>query len=439
MAGLNFRGPQFLDGSHPLMLWSALFVLLIISAFFSGSETGMMSLNRYRLRHQRKKSSGARRAAKLLAMPDRLIGLILIGNNAVNILAAIIANMLAIIYVGEAAAPWVATASLTVAVLVFSEVTPKTIAAQNPEWFAFKASHILKPLLQILSPLVWLVNKLTNALISVLGFDPSKDRDDGLDTEELKSLVDISAHKISDSHQGMLKGILDLETVTVEDIMIPRNEITGLNLEDSIEDLMDTIVSSEYSRQPLFDGDINNIVGIFHARKANHLLRSEKVTHGAIKRFAETPYFIPESTTLTNQLLNFKKTRKKFAVVVDEYGEVQGLITLEDILEEIVGDFTTNTADDIEEIVARDNGVYIINGAATIREINKATGWELPTDGPKTLNGLALEQLESIPDGNVSFSLDGYRFETEQINETMIKQFAVICTQPKTVTEEPSE
>ena len=202
---------------------------------------------------------------------------------------------------------------------------------------------------------------------------------------------------------------------------------------------MDTIVSSEYSRQPLFDGDINNIVGIFHARKANHLLRSEKVTHGAIKRFAETPYFIPESTTLTNQLLNFKKTRKKFAVVVDEYGEVQGLITLEDILEEIVGDFTTNTADDIEEIVARDNGVYIINGAATIREINKATGWELPTDGPKTLNGLALEQLESIPDGNVSFSLDGYRFETEQINETMIKQFAVICTKPKTVAEEPSE
>jgi Mg2+/Co2+ transporter CorB len=328
---------------------------------------------------------------------------------------------------------------LTVAVLVFSEVTPKTIAAQNPEWFAFKASHILKPLLQILSPLVWLVNKLTNALISVLGFDPNKDRDDGLDTEELKSLVDISAHKISDSHQGMLKGILDLETVTVEDIMIPRNEIRGLNLEDSIEDLMDTIVSSEYSRQPLFDGDINNILGIFHARKANHLLRSKKVTHGAIKRFAETPYFIPESTTLTNQLLNFKKTRKKFAVVVDEYGEVQGLITLEDILEEIVGDFTTNTADDIEEIVARDNGVYIINGAATIREINKATGWELPTDGPKTLNGLALEQLESIPDGNVSFSLDGYRFETEQINETMIKQFAVICTKPIPVIAEPSD
>lgn len=420
-----------MDGSHPLVLWLTLVVLLVISAFFSGSETGMMSLNRYRLRHQRKKSAGARRAAKLLAKPDRLIGLILIGNNAVNILAAIIANMLAILYVGEAAAPWVATASLTITVLVFSEVTPKTIAAQNPEWFAFRASHILKPLLQLLTPLVWLVNKLTNAVISLLGFDPNKDRDDGLDTEELKSLVDVSGHKLSDSNQGMLKGILDLENVTVEDIMIPRSEIKGLDLEDSIDELMNTIVSSEYTRQPLYEGDINNIVGIFHVRKANHLLRSEQVTHSAIKRFAEDAYFIPESTTLTQQLLNFKKNRNRFAVVVDEYGEVQGLVTLEDILEEIVGDFTTNTADEVEEVIPRGDDRYEIYGVATIREINKATGWALPTDGPKTLNGLALEQLESIPDGNVSFLIDGYRFETEQINETMIKTVIVTCLKSK--------
>jgi Mg2+/Co2+ transporter CorB len=418
------------------VLWLTLIILLIISAFFSGSETGMMSLNRYRLRHQRKKSSGARRAAKLLAMPDRLIGLILIGNNAVNILAAIIANMLAIIYVGETAAPWVATASLTIAVLVFSEVTPKTIAAQNPEWFAFKASHILKPLLQLMTPLVWMVNKLTNAVVALLGFDPNKDRDDGLDTEELKSLVDVSGHKLSDSNQGMLRGILDLESVTVEDIMIPRSEIKGLDLEDSIDELMSSIISSEYTRQPLYEGDINNIVGIFHVRKANHLLRSENVTHNAIKRFAEEAYFIPESTTLTTQLLNFKKHRSRFAVVVDEYGEVQGLVTLEDILEEIVGDFTTNTADEIEEVIPRGDGSYVIDGVATIREINKATGWSLPTDGPKTLNGLALEQLESIPDGNVSFRFDGYRFETQQINETMVKKVVVTCIKPKKTSEE---
>ena len=419
-----------MDGSHPWVLWLALVALLAVSAFFSGSETGMMSLNRYRLRHQRKNSAGARRAAKLLAMPDRLISLILIGNNAVNILAAIIANMLAIMYVGDAAAPWVATISLTIAVLVFSEVTPKTIAAQNPEWFAFKASHILKPLLLICTPLVWMVNSLTNALISLLGFDPRKDRDDGLDTEEFRSLMDVSGHKMSDTNQGMLRAILDLDTVTVEDIMIPRNEVKGLNLEDNIDDIMNNILSSEYTRQPLYEGDINNVVGIFHARKASHLLRSETVTHQAIRRFSEETYFIPETTTLTNQLINFKKVKQRFAVVVDEYGEVQGLVTLEDILEEIVGDFTTNTADEIDEVTSREDGSYLIDGAATIREINKATGWSLPTDGPKTLNGLALEQLESIPAGNVSFTLGDYRFETELINETKIKKAAVRCMRP---------
>ena len=422
-----------MDVSDSSMLWLTLFILLLVSAFFSGSETGMMSLNRYRLRHQRKKSAGARRAAKLLATPDRLIGLILIGNNAVNILAAIIANALAIIYVGEAAAPWVATATLTILVLVFAEVTPKTIAAQYPEWFAFKASHILKPLLTLLWPLVWAINKLTNGLVKLLGFDPNSSRDDGLDTEELRSVVDLSGHKMSDSHQDMLKGILDLENVSVEDIMIPRNEINGLDIEDEPDVLMAKLFKSEYTRMPIYDGDINNIVGIFHIRKANHLARAAQVTHGAIKRFAEEPYFIPASTTLTTQLLNFKKTRNRFAVVVDEYGEVKGLVTLEDILEEIVGDFTTNTADEADEILARGNSSYLIDGVATIREINKATGWSLPTDGPKTLNGLALEQLESIPDGNVSFMVSGYRFETEEINGTMIKKIAVTPIKKKPV------
>ena len=425
-----------MQSSDPLMLWAVLVILLLLSAFFSGSETGMMALNRYRLRHQRKKSAGARRAAKLLAKPDRLIGLILVGNNAVNILAAIIANMLAITYVGEAAAPWVATASLTITVLVFSEVTPKTIAAQNPEWFAFKASHILKPLLQLFYPLVWMINKLTNTMISILGFDPNKDPDDGLDSEKLKSLVDLSGHKLSDSNQGMLKGILDLESVTVEDIMIPRNEVRGLDLDDDIAVITSSISESEYSRQPIYQGDINNIVGVFHGRKAHLLLREEKITHETIKRFAEEAYFIPESTTLTTQLLNFKTTKKRFAVVVDEYGEVQGLVTLEDILEEIVGDFTTNTADSDDEVIYLSDNKYLIDGTATMREINKATGWDLSTDGPKTLNGLVQEEIESIPSGNVSFMLDGYRFETETIDGTMVKRVIVTRMKNKTKDEE---
>tara|TARA_A100001015_G_scaffold47535_1_gene52492 strand:+ start:4228 stop:5496 length:1269 start_codon:yes stop_codon:yes gene_type:complete len=411
--------------SDPTILWVLLVILLILSAFFSGSETGMMALNRYRLRHQKKKSSGARRAAKLLEKPDRLIGLILIGNNAVNILAAIIANMLAIIYVGEAAAPWVATASLTVLVLVFSEVTPKTIAAQNPEWFAFRTSHILRPLMQVMVPLVVLINKFTNFVISLLGFDPTKDRDDGLDSEELKSLVDLSSHKLSSSNQGMLKGILDLENITIEDIMIPRNEMQGIDLEEPIETIKSAILDSEYTRQPLYKGDINNIIGVFNTRKAHHLLKSQKVSHKLVRQLSEKAYFIPESTTLMNQLLNFRDKKARFGIVVDEYGEVQGLVTLEDILEEIVGDFTTDIADQIDEIHKISKDKFEIDGGATIREINKATGWSLPTDGPKTLNGLVLEQLENIPDGNISFLIDNYCFETANIEGAMVKKVSV--------------
>jgi|TARA_B100000886_G_scaffold206752_2_gene142935 Mg2+/Co2+ transporter CorB len=411
--------------SDPTILWVLLVILLILSAFFSGSETGMMALNRYRLRHQKKKSSGARRAAKLLEKPDRLIGLILIGNNAVNILAAIIANMLAIIYVGEAAAPWVATASLTVLVLVFSEVTPKTIAAQNPEWFAFRTSHILRPLMQVMVPLVVLINKFTNFVISLLGFDPTKDRDDGLDSEELKSLVDLSSHKLSSNNQGMLKGILDLENITIEDIMIPRNEMQGIDLEEPIDSIKSAILDSEYTRQPLYKGDINNIIGVFNTRKAHHLLKSQKVSHKLVRQLSEKAYFIPESTTLMNQLLNFRDKKARFGIVVDEYGEVQGLVTLEDILEEIVGDFTTDIADQIDEIHKISKDKFEIDGGATIREINKATGWSLPTDGPKTLNGLVLEQLENIPDGNISFLIGNYCFETANIEGAMVKKVSV--------------
>ena len=414
-----------MNSTDPTVLWVLLVILLILSAFFSGSETGMMALNRYRLKHQQKKSSGARRAAKLLKRPDRLIGLILIGNNAVNILAAIIANMLAIIYVGEAAAPWVATASLTILVLVFSEVTPKTIAAQNPEWFAFRASHILRPLMQLMVPLIILVNKCTNFLISLLGFDPKKDRDDGLDSEELKSLVDLSSHKLSSNNQGMLKGILDLENITIEDIMIPRNEMQGIDLEEPINSVMTAILDSEYTRQPLYKGDINNIIGIFNTRKAHHLLKAENISKKLIKQLSETAYFVPESTSLMDQILNFRDKKRRFGVVVDEYGEVQGLVTLEDILEEIVGDFTTDVADQADEIHQLSPDKFEIDGGATIREINKATGWMLPTDGPKTLNGLVLEQLENIPDGNISFLIDNYCFETDTIEGAMVKKVVV--------------
>ena len=237
--------------------------------------------------------------------------------------------------------------------------------------------------------------------------------------------MDISGDKISDNHQRMLKGMLDLENVTIEDIMIPRNEIVGLDLESPVELLKPQIVNAQFSRLPIYVGDINNVLGVFHLRKRYQLLRSNSLTHEKIKRFCEEPYFVPESTSLITQLLNFQKSSKRYAMVVDEYGEVQGLVTLEDILEEIVGDFTSHDLDHDQEISLLTDDSYSIDGSVTIREINKTTGWNLPTTGPKTLNGLVLEELERIPDGNVSFQLREYKFETKEFNSVMIKKVVV--------------
>lgn len=382
----------------------------------------MMALNRYRLKHQRKKSAGARRAAKLLDRPDRLIGIILIGNNAINIAAALVFDRIVSHYVDPQAAFWLTTFLLTIIMLVFAEVTPKTIAAQHPEAIAFRVSHILKPLLSIVYPVVWLVNGLSNGLATLIGLNPRKARDDGLDKDELRTVLDESNHKISDRHSGMMKGILELDNVTVEDIMIPRNEVVGLDLEHDIDSLIDQIVESDYTRMPVFEGDINNIVGLLHMRRATRLLRggSETLTKEALKRFAREPYFIPEGTPLNTQLINFQKEKRRMALVVDEYGDIQGLVTLEDLLEEIVGDFTTNTAESDDDITPKDDGSYLIQGSASVRDINKVCGWALSTDGPKTLNGLALEWLESIPDGHVCFRIDNCLFETVSITDRRI-------------------
>ena len=420
MIGRFFKGLSFLDVSDSSMLWLALFILLVVSAFFSGSETGMMSLNRYRLRHQRKKSSGARRAAKLLATPDRLIGLILIGNNAVNILAAIIANALAIIYVGEAAAPWVATATLTILVLVFAEVTPKTIAAQYPEWFAFKASHILKPLLTIFWPLVWAINKLTNGLVKLLGFDPNSSRDDGLDTEELRSVVDLSGHKMSDSHQGMLKGILDLENVAVEDIMIPHHELVSADANDE-DELFEQFKRIQHNRLLLFEGSENNIIGTIHMRDILNIYAKEEINLSKIKECIREPYFIPEGTPLSQQLEHFKKQKRRLGIVVDEYGEVKGMVVLDDILEEIVGQFTSSQGETIEEIQIQSDGSYLVDPRVSIREINTELNVKLPFDSAKTLNGLILEQLQSFPQHNLSLKIDSLIIEIIQVSKQGIK------------------
>ncbi|UTW46231.1 HlyC/CorC family transporter [bacterium SCSIO 12696] len=430
-----------MDATPLWLLFSLLALLLLCSAFFSSSETGMMAINRYRLKHLQKKHRGARRVSQLLERPDRLIGVILIGNNAVNIFAASIATIIATRLWGDAGLI-ISTIGLTFLVLIFSEVTPKTIAALHPEKVAFPFSLLLKPMLTLLYPFVLLVNYISNGLVRLFGVDPKKGSNDALSKDELRTVVDESGSNIPTDNQGMLLNILELEDVTVDDIMVPRNEIYGIDLEDDLCTITDRIVTSEYTRLPIFEDNINEVSGLLHIRSASRLLRGNagEMSKEAIKRFATETYFVPENTPLHTQLMNFRRTKHRTALVVDEYGEVQGLVTLEDILEEIVGDFTTNQAEEaIQDIEPQKDGSFIIDATATIRDINKATDWELPTDGPKTLNGLAIEQLENIPDGNVSFRVGEYRFETILLDDMKVIKLRANRTLNLSSDQEPEE
>ncbi len=407
------------------LLSGILVVLICCSAFFSSSETGMMSLNRYRLRHLVKsRHPGARRANDLLARPDRLIGVILIGNNLVNIASASIATVLAVRLWGDAGLA-ISTFGLTLVILIFAEVTPKTLAALHPERIAFPAAIILKPLLTLLYPAVWLINGITNGLLRILGVKSEGNNDDHLSTEELRTIVNEAGALIPQKNQSMLLGILELADVTVQDIMIPRNETIGIDLENDLETILDQISSSDHTRLPVYKGDINQVVGILHLRKMARVLKSGEPSKAALLQEAQEPYFIPESTPLQTQLLNFQKAGRRIGLVVDEYGDIQGICTLEDILEEIVGELSENRKVENQDIHPQDDGTYFIDGSATVRDINKAMSWDLPVDGPKTLNGLITETLEFIPDTNVCLNIFGYRIETIQIQDNLIKMARV--------------
>ena len=403
------------------LLFGLLFLLVCLSAFFSSSETGMMSINRYRLSHQAGSGdSRARRVVRLLARPDRLIGVILIGNNLVNNLAAAIATVLAIHFFGEVTGPAVAPLLLTIVILIFAEVTPKTYAAVKPERIAFPASLVLEPLLKLLYPLVWLVNVISNGLLKLLGVKSIEGGGDNLTRDELRTVVHEAGTLIPHRHQAMLLSILDLENVTVNDIMVPRHEVIGIDLDDELEDILTQVRTSQHTRIPVYKGDINNIIGMLHLRNAARFLSRDEVTKASIVQEAREPYFIPESTPLHTQLLNFQKQKRRIGIVVDEYGDVEGLVTLEDILEEIVGEFTTDVAGQDQDIHRQDDGSHLIDGTATIRDINRLLGWQLPTDGPKTLNGLILEHLESFPDGPACLQIGTTRMEILEVRDNLI-------------------
>ena len=401
-------------------LFGLLIVLLLLSAFFSGSETALVSLNRYQLRHKaRQGHRGARLAETLLQRPDRLIGLILLGNNLVNFSAASLVAIIALEMGGEPAVA-LGTLALTLVVLIFSEAAPKTLAAMHPERLAFPAAMIYYPLLKIMYPIVWLTNVASNGVLYLLGVRGSDSELQPLTREELRTVVHEAGGRISSRYQQMLLSILDLEKVSVDDVMVPHNEIIGIDLDDEIEEIEAIISKSEHTRLPVYEDNIDNIVGILHLRRLANLapLSFDKTS---LRELLDEPYFVPEGTPLSKQLVQFQRRRERVALVVDEYGDIQGIVTLEDILEEIVGEFTTDPADQIEDVVREGPDSFLVSGTANIRELNRAQGWELPTDGPKTLNGLILELLETIPEPSTCLKISGYPLEIVASDDNRVR------------------
>lgn len=391
----------------------------------------MMSINKYRLRHLEKENhKGAKRVSSLLQRPDRLIGVILIGNNLVNIAAATVAAIITERYFGDVWGPLINTVALTFVILIFAEVTPKTLAALHPEKVAFPSSVILKGLLRLMFPFVIGLNWITNGILKMFGISNQDIEEHSLSKEELKTVVNESSALLPSNHQNMLTSILDLDHVTVEDIMIPRNEINAIDLNDDWKDISRQLTHAQHTRVLVYRDQIDDAVGFIHARDALRLLTKEQFDKQSLLRALREIYYIPEGTSLNTQLLKFQQSKERIGLVVDEYGDIQGLVTLEDILEEVVGDFTTTqTRATSDEVDVQSDGSVLVDGAANIRDINKELEWELPTEGPKTLSGLIVEYLEDIPQTPLGMRIAGYPIEIIEIKENMIKQVKVFPEQ----------
>ena len=405
-------------------LFGLLVVLLLLSAFFSGSETALMSLNRYQLRHKaRQGHRGAKVADRLLQRPDRLISLILLGNNLVNFSAAALVAIISFKVGGEPAVA-LGTLLLTLVVLVFAEAAPKTLAALHPEKLAFPAALIYQPLLKITYPLVWSINIMSKGVLWLCGvrFDDSQLQ--SLTREELRTIVHEAGSRLSIRYRQMLLSVLDLEKVTVDDVMVPHNEIIGIDLDDDVEEIARIISSSQHTRLPVYRDTIDQVVGVLHLRRLANLAE-RSLDKDSISELLDEPYFVPEGTPLSTQLVQFQRRRLRIAMVVDEYGDIQGIVTIEDILEEIVGEFTTDPADDVDDVVSEGNGSFLVDGTANIRDINRSQEWVLPTDGPKTISGLIVELLETIPEPSTCLKISGYPIEILEADENRIRSVRI--------------
>ena len=408
----------------PLPWLLAVLVLLIsLSAFFSSTETALMSINRYRLRHRAREGSvGARAAEQLLERPDRLIGLILVCNNFVNSAAAAIVTVITLTLGGEAFAA-VGVAAFTVVLIIFGEVAPKTLGALYPEKLALPAALVYQVLIKILYPVVWTTNLIANGVLRLGGVTREKASATSLSQEELRTVVAEASTVIPHRHQRMLMSILDLERINVEDIMVPRHEIAGIDATDDWEDILDQLRDSRHTRIPVFEGNLDTLVGILHMKKVARLLARGEFDREQLVALARTrePYYVPEGTSLNKQLLNFQRQRRRVAFVVDEYGDVQGLVTLEDLLEEIVGEFTSDTTSLHKDVHREKGGSFVVNAAASVRTLNRKMGWSLPTTGPRTLNGLIVEYLETIPDAGTSLRINDYSLDILQTGDNAVK------------------
>ena len=415
---------MILSETSLLMLSIAMVILLLSSAYFSGTETAMMAINRYRLKHLvKKRNRAARISNRLLRKPDRLLGVILIGNNLVNFSAATIATIIGMRLFGDTGvllAPWILTAIF----LIFAEVAPKTLAAERPEEWAFKAVFILEPIQKLLVIPVKLVNVISNALVRPF-IKNTPTSSDNLSAEELKTVVNEGANSVGE-RQSMMVRLLDLEQVSVNDIMIPRNEIEAIDIDSDMSEIVETASNSQHTLLPVYKESINNIIGILHLRRLARFMGTDEFSKSDLMQLTREPYYIPEATPLDKQLIRFQSEKQRIALVLDEYGDLQGLVTLEDILEEIVGEFTSDFSANTPEIHPQEDGSYVIDGGALLRDINRALDWQLPIAGPKTLNGLVLEHLETIPEENLCIQIEEYQIETLQLTDNMVKNLRIV-------------
>ncbi len=395
--------------------------LVIVSAFFSAAEIGIMSLNRYRLRHLVKKNiKSAVRVNQMLTHPDKLLGLILIGNTLCNIIAATAATLIGHKLYGETGV-FIATSILTLIVLVFAEMTPKTFAALNPQKVAFICSLPLTFLQKLLAPLVYMTSFFANSILKIIGVSIDKSNKDTLSKDELRSVMHEAGSLLPIEHKGMLISLLDLERATIEDIMIPKSEIVGIDIGQPWNKVLEQLETAQHTRLPLYRDTIEDIIGMVHLRKILNLVLDEELTLEGLIQISEPPYFIPEATPLNVQILNFQNMKRRSCFVVNEYGELQGLATMEDILEEVVGEFTTDIADLSKDITRVDDNTFIIDGSITIRNLNRMLSWHIPNLGPRTLSGVIIEYLGYIPPSDCCLKIDNYQIEILKIGDNTIK------------------